>query len=512
MGSHERLHTLVRHYLERGDTVMVGLLNGTPAPLAGECDLALQYPRLHFLNYPTPVDAARANRIVKRRTWFAHRFKIPPVYGLSAWEKVLYRLQGHTALLQALPIMNVEMVRQWLYRSRPDAVMLVYIHTAYLIPVIRASRFRPKLVMLDSIDVQSIRQTTFHTQGLAHWVSLDRESELHIADLADLVIAIQANEAAFFKDGLRQAITTTMYHSHPTVHLPAAETCNILFAGGPMEPNRLGIERFLNACWPRVLDLTEGNARLRIAGKVCDVLPAIDIPGVTRVGFVNDLQSEYRQAAVVIAPIEFGGGLKIKVVEALCHGKAVVTTPCGSEGLPPSVPEAFITVTSPEHMAQAIATLLNHPDDRHLLEARAISFAEKTFAEQACFKATDDAIEQWLQSSPPSKRKRSLPTLRKKRAILFGTGTGGENGYLYLRHIYDIIGFCDNNRDKHGTEFRGRPVHSPTELNTLTYDRIVICSMHKDSIRAQLCNEQKIPIHSIEVLNAGICSQTSRHK
>ena len=50
-------------------------------------------------------------------------------------------------------------------------------------------------------------------------------------------------------------------------------------------------------------------------------------------GFVEDLMPEYAQATVIIAPIEFGGGLKIKVIEALATGKLLLTTEKGMEGI-----------------------------------------------------------------------------------------------------------------------------------------------------------------------------------
>jgi glycosyltransferase involved in cell wall biosynthesis len=50
-------------------------------------------------------------------------------------------------------------------------------------------------------------------------------------------------------------------------------------------------------------------------------------------GFVDDLKAEYQRAALVIAPIEFGGGVKIKVIEALATGKYLLTTEKGMEGI-----------------------------------------------------------------------------------------------------------------------------------------------------------------------------------
>lgn len=58
-----------------------------------------------------------------------------------------------------------------------------------------------------------------------------------------------------------------------------------------------------------------------------------DLPGVEAPGFVEDLAAEYRRATVVVAPITSGGGIKIKVVEALAMGRFLVATPKALEGI-----------------------------------------------------------------------------------------------------------------------------------------------------------------------------------
>jgi glycosyltransferase involved in cell wall biosynthesis len=56
-------------------------------------------------------------------------------------------------------------------------------------------------------------------------------------------------------------------------------------------------------------------------------------PSIQAAGFVKDLAAEYRRAAVVIAPITSGGGIKVKVVEALAMGRFLVATPKALEGI-----------------------------------------------------------------------------------------------------------------------------------------------------------------------------------
>ncbi|KPK36127.1 MAG: hypothetical protein AMJ65_16650 [Phycisphaerae bacterium SG8_4] len=83
-------------------------------------------------------------------------------------------------------------------------------------------------------------------------------------------------------------------------------------------------------------------------------------------GFVSDLKSEYEKASVIIAPIEIGGGVKIKVVEALASGKFLVTTEKGMEGIDyAGLRNVVVTPidTFAEHISQALTRRPSKTED-----------------------------------------------------------------------------------------------------------------------------------------------------
>lgn len=86
-----------------------------------------------------------------------------------------------------------------------------------------------------------------------------------------------------------------------------------------------------------------------------DRRPDVEIPG-----FVDDLPAEYRRAAVVIAPITMGGGIKSKVVEALAMGRFLVATPKAMEGIGRGW--SHVTVAPLDRFAEEISdTLARRP-------------------------------------------------------------------------------------------------------------------------------------------------------
>ncbi|MDQ3525887.1 MAG: glycosyltransferase [Chloroflexota bacterium] len=76
-------------------------------------------------------------------------------------------------------------------------------------------------------------------------------------------------------------------------------------------------------------------------------------PNVT----VDELQAHYRNATVAIAPLRFGGGVKLKVVEALASGVPMVTTSVGAQGLP-GIEDCIVVADDAQALADAVVELI----------------------------------------------------------------------------------------------------------------------------------------------------------
>ena len=67
------------------------------------------------------------------------------------------------------------------------------------------------------------------------------------------------------------------------------------------------------------------HAELAIAGSICEALSGHK--DVVLMGMLDDLSTAYESAAIVVNPMQFGTGLKIKSLEAMSYSKPLVTTP-----------------------------------------------------------------------------------------------------------------------------------------------------------------------------------------
>lgn len=87
-------------------------------------------------------------------------------------------------------------------------------------------------------------------------------------------------------------------------------------------------------------------------------------PGVFITGWVETVQPFLRAAAVYVAPLRMGSGTRLKILEAMAAGCAVVATRAAAVGLPPAVTDALTLANDGGDMTAAITALLNDPARR----------------------------------------------------------------------------------------------------------------------------------------------------
>lgn len=81
--------------------------------------------------------------------------------------------------------------------------------------------------------------------------------------------------------------------------------------------------------------LLRAGWKIIVAGRHSESLPRVE--GIEVIGSVDDVADFYEQIDVALAPIRLGGGIKVKLVEAMAFGAPLVTTQFALEGFPPDV-------------------------------------------------------------------------------------------------------------------------------------------------------------------------------
>ncbi len=157
---------------------------------------------------------------------------------------------------------------------------------------------------------------------------------------------------------------------------PPAENSRVVLMVGTMgwNPNEKAADRFLTESWPLIRE-AEPEATFRIVGSgMSEAMRSRwgALEGVMPVGFVNDLHTEYLQAAFAVCPLWEGGGSSIKVLEALRYGRTIVCTPCGARGYEGKLldGESILVRDDMQSLAEACIALLRDPDSAARMAVR----------------------------------------------------------------------------------------------------------------------------------------------
>jgi glycosyltransferase involved in cell wall biosynthesis len=126
-------------------------------------------------------------------------------------------------------------------------------------------------------------------------------------------------------------------------------------------PNIDGVVHFVQNIWPRIAK-ADPEARCKIiGGRPPPSLLTLAGPRVELTGFVSDLRPHLAAAAAVVVPLRLGGGTRLKIVEAMAMGKAIVSTTLGTEGIEAVPGRDLLVEDQPAAFADAVHRLLSEP-------------------------------------------------------------------------------------------------------------------------------------------------------
>jgi len=246
----------------------------------------------------------------------------------------------------------VRALRETLQRFRPDVVQ---IESPFLLPYV--SVVRDARVVLRSLNVEfriweglaRIERNPFRRVFLRYIAASLRRYEVASLNSVDAIVPISVADAEEFRAlGCVKPIYVVPcgVAPHPAVPSPRErDEGTVGFIGSlDFRPNQDAVRWILDELKPRIPDV-----KIVIAG--------LDEK-------VDDANAFMQRMSVMIAPLFAGGGMRIKVLEALALGKPVVATTLGAGGIDVN---DLVIADDVDSFASAILRLLHHPDEAALL-------------------------------------------------------------------------------------------------------------------------------------------------
>lgn len=199
------------------------------------------------------------------------------------------------------------------------------------------------------------------------------------------IVVSSTDETALLQrvPGIRTAVVpngvnTTYFTPHGT-----EEALALIYTGGMnMFANRDAVMFFLEQIWP-IIRAEVPDVRFFAVGQdppaELSAIAARDT-SVVVTGYVDDIRPYVNQAAVYVVPLRVGGGTRLKVLDAMSSGKALVSTSIGCEGIDVVPGTHLVTADTAEAFAGNTVQLLRDPARRRALGTAARQLVEEKYA------------------------------------------------------------------------------------------------------------------------------------
>lgn len=262
-----------------------------------------------------------------------------------------------------------------LQSERFDIVQLESIFTAPYIPIIQ--QYSKAKIILRPHNIEHliweriVDNETFLPRKIAlkRFTASLRKYELSLFQKIDGYMAISSHDYDFFHQCFPRCCGTVIPfglnledYEDEEDYIPS-DTPELFHLGSlDWEPNREGIEWFLEEVWEKVLE-SYPSLTFTVAGRhIPAKMQEAATPGVNFIGDVPDATKFMLSKDIMIVPLLSGSGIRVKIIEGMALGKTIITTTIGAEGLAVEHGKNIFIADTPEEFIDCIGKCVSSPD------------------------------------------------------------------------------------------------------------------------------------------------------
>lgn len=211
-----------------------------------------------------------------------------------------------------------------------------------------------------------------------------KKYELSILQNVDAIVTITPEDAKICNDlGIKNKIHVAPFgiNTKTIPNIESNKSNTDLFFLGAMNwsPNAEGVKWFLEKNWPE-LKSAFPDLNFSIAGRFMpDWIKKYSGNGVNIVGEVPNQYEYIANNGIMVVPLLSGGGMRIKMVEAMIMGKCIVSTSIGAEGIAIEKNKNMLIANNADEFMNAIKMLVNDKNKVAEIGNNAKTFALKEF-------------------------------------------------------------------------------------------------------------------------------------
>jgi len=325
---------------------------------------------------------------------------------LNGWRHMLLDPVPQRAHIPRASAMS-ESIRRLMRSAHFD---LVQVHQAYLVHLVPRTEVPMLLDMHDILSDHEYRlmraaaKATHRMAGWFEWKKMQALERRAVRRCRVCTTVSGHDRASLFRlvPGARAMIVPNGVDVQYFRPQSLSDTAPSLLFTGSMNygPNSDAVLWFYHEVLPEVR-LQLPSVHLSVVG--LNPPPEVDAldddPCVTVTGYVDDIRAYLADAAVVIVPLRFGSGTRLKILDAWAMGKAVVSTHLGAEGLDAMHGENILLADEPAQFAAYVLRLLRDERQRFRLGRAGRRLVKERYAWSSIATAMEAAYDAACQRS-----------------------------------------------------------------------------------------------------------------
>jgi glycosyltransferase involved in cell wall biosynthesis len=294
-----------------------------------------------------------------------------------------------------------------LSENKFDVIQIEGLYLCPYIPVIR--KYSDALVAYRAHNIEhEIWQRTNQIAGVWRFFYLRRlvrrlkKFELNFLNQYDVLVSITERDGYILDQlGNRKPRYTSQTGIHLSSLIPTAKNLEYpsLFHIGALDwpPSQEGLLWFLNSCWPAIHEKYP-SLKFYIAGRNVPawIESRFKSDDVIFLGEVEDAYTFMNSKAIMIVPLHSGTGMRIKIIEGMALGKAIVSTSVGCEGIPAIDHENILIADKPQDFIGSVDALVADKSLFERLCKNSVDFIRAKFDNLAIVGALVDFYKQQI--------------------------------------------------------------------------------------------------------------------